>query len=437
MASPHVAQALAPLNAGLGYRSAQDVPLHRVLRADAPAARYRRRNGEAKTVVHWGQRKLLLAEIEFITAHLPRAGGIVLYAGAAPGTHIRMLARLFEQLRFVLVDPAPFSIKARSNVTILQRCFDSALAAQYAGRRDVLFICDVRSVDVERCSAEEMERRCALDMAAQQQWHAIIRPRRSLLKFRLPYAAGATRYLSGELWIQPWGPPTTTEVRLVPDAFLERTARERGDAPTVTAAPPPPSAPSSAEPFAETRALRRPAEGGGVARERLGDGVGFGFGVGVDLEAKMAVYDHTGHGERMMHFNTATRVARYASPLIDSVPRDQRGGLDYCFDCVSEVGILRNYLVTVTGFEGGAAALAAATVALSRQVSRECSGGTGRTLASASIDPRDRRRGIRRRGGGWKDEYSRGDVAPPGEMEGACGRRGAHGREERKRRRKR
>ena len=403
--NPHVAQALSPLNAGRGYSSAQDVAFDRVLRADAPTARYRRRAGEVKTVVHWGQRKLLLAEIEFITAHLPPslggAGGIVLYAGAAPGTHVRMLARLFEQLRFVLVDPAPFSTKACSNITILRRCFDDALAAEYAGRRDVLFICDVRSVDVESCSAEEMERRCALDMAAQQRWHNIIRPRRSLLKFRLPYAAGATRYLSGELWLQPWGPPTTTEVRLVPDAFPERSAHERSDAPTDSRPPP---APSSAEP-SDAEAWRGPAAGeaapgDGAAHERLG------LGPNAGLAATMTAYDHTGHGERMMHFNTATRVARYASPLLDAVPRDQRGGLDCCFDCVSEVEILRSYLVAVARFQGSTTALATATIELSRQISRECSGRTGRTLASANVDPRDRRRGIRRRGGGWKDEYS-------------------------------
>eukprot|EP00961_Rhodomonas_salina_P002887 39493-Rhodomonas_salina.1 len=58
---------------------------------------YRRRQGEEKTVVHWGQRKLLLSELEFLTAH-GAAGATVVYAGAAPGTHTRYLLELFPDL---------------------------------------------------------------------------------------------------------------------------------------------------------------------------------------------------------------------------------------------------------------------------------------------------------------------------------------------------
>jgi hypothetical protein len=38
----------------------------RVLAPDAPRMAYRRRRGEVKSVVHWGQRKLMLSEIEFL-----------------------------------------------------------------------------------------------------------------------------------------------------------------------------------------------------------------------------------------------------------------------------------------------------------------------------------------------------------------------------------
>eukprot|EP01113_Clastostelium_recurvatum_P023757 TRINITY_DN2832_c0_g1_i3.p1 TRINITY_DN2832_c0_g1~~TRINITY_DN2832_c0_g1_i3.p1 ORF type:complete len:258 (+),score=73.19 TRINITY_DN2832_c0_g1_i3:51-824(+) len=79
---------------------------------------YQRRQGEAKTVDHWGQRKLLLSEIEFLSrfASASAAGPssssssssssmVVVYAGAAPGTHIPFLQRLFPRLRWILVDP--------------------------------------------------------------------------------------------------------------------------------------------------------------------------------------------------------------------------------------------------------------------------------------------------------------------------------------------
>jgi len=41
--------------------------LRRILTEDFPRTPYRRRKGENKTTVHFGQRKLLLAEIEFLT----------------------------------------------------------------------------------------------------------------------------------------------------------------------------------------------------------------------------------------------------------------------------------------------------------------------------------------------------------------------------------
>jgi hypothetical protein len=39
----------------------------RILRCDSLEEKYRRRKGEDKTTVHFGQRKLLLSEIEFLT----------------------------------------------------------------------------------------------------------------------------------------------------------------------------------------------------------------------------------------------------------------------------------------------------------------------------------------------------------------------------------
>ena len=93
--------------------------LPRVLQPDAPRLPYRRRRGELKSVAHWGQRKLLLAEIEFLARHA-QPGVICVYAGAAPGTHIEFLAQLFPEVQFVLVDPAPFAIKSSERVRIWQ-----------------------------------------------------------------------------------------------------------------------------------------------------------------------------------------------------------------------------------------------------------------------------------------------------------------------------
>jgi hypothetical protein len=71
-------------------------------------------------MIHWGQRKLLLSEIEFLTK-FSVPGATVLYAGAAPGTHTLYLIELFPELKFVLVDPAPFSNKLKEGPQCLLR----------------------------------------------------------------------------------------------------------------------------------------------------------------------------------------------------------------------------------------------------------------------------------------------------------------------------
>jgi hypothetical protein len=48
-------------------QQATDFP--RVLTDDAPRLAYRRRRGEDKRMLHWGQRKLLFSEIEFLVNH--------------------------------------------------------------------------------------------------------------------------------------------------------------------------------------------------------------------------------------------------------------------------------------------------------------------------------------------------------------------------------
>jgi cap2 methyltransferase len=203
--------------ADCGYESRTDIEFHRLLLPDAPLREYRRRRGELKTVIHWGQRKLLLAEIEFLTKFgVP--GATVVYAGAAPGTHSQYLIELFPELKFVLVDPAPFSSKLTEGPRCLlrQELFTDDVAQEYAGRDKVLFVCDIRSCDYTLISDPKVEDKVLEDMQAQQRWHDIIQPIKSLLKFRLPWKPGCTEYLAGDVYLQAFGPTTTTETRLVP-----------------------------------------------------------------------------------------------------------------------------------------------------------------------------------------------------------------------------
>jgi cap2 methyltransferase len=234
-------------NPHVGRRTAEsDVPFTRVLTPTYPRRRYHRRKGTLKTAVHWGQRKLLMTEIEFLLlANQPHA--VVVYAGAAPGTHIQILSRMFPEQRFVLVDPCEFSIGSSDRIEIVREKFSDDLAIRIKQRHAAtLFISDVRTCDWALDDEALMQQYIQQDMAAQARWHWILRPVKSLLKFRLPYAAGATEYLNGELLLPVWGPVTTTECRLI-----------------------------------------------------------------VDRDAGTRTYDHTEHEEQMFFFNTAARASIY------------------------------------------------------------------------------------------------------------------------------
>jgi hypothetical protein len=215
--NPHLQQVFAN-NRPFVRRGKALGAVDRVMSPDlTPRIPYSRRQGEVKTVEHWGQRKLLMSELEFLLLH-GSAAKTVVYAGAAPGTHIGYLSSLFPRHKFILVDPAAFDCKPSANIEIKQEFFTDEMAAEFFGT-EMLFICDIRSMDAGQKDAET-EARVAVDMDWQQKWVQTMRPTASMLKLRLPYpqrnsAGGETRYLDGDILLPVWGGRTTTETRLV------------------------------------------------------------------------------------------------------------------------------------------------------------------------------------------------------------------------------
>ena len=154
--------------------------------------------------MHWGQRKLLMSEIEFLLmTQTPKKNCTVVYAGAAPGTHVQVLAEMFPSHTFILIDPAPFTVRPEKGRIVIHQCmFTDALAHEL--RRSlhhtrVLFISDVRSCDPDFHPEHIHNERINADMNAQAGWHGILRPFKSMLKFRLPYTPGKTEYLRGDV----------------------------------------------------------------------------------------------------------------------------------------------------------------------------------------------------------------------------------------------
>lgn len=175
-----------------------------------------------RVATHIGQRKLLMSEVDFLTDYA-RAGDTVVYAGAAPGHHIPFLVSLFEnkRLKFELYDPREFELpkwdkRIIGGITTHRGLFTDDTARSYSGRDDVLFVSDIRTGGHEfGLPTEEDVKR---DMIMQEKWVLAMQPRACMLKFRLEYDKAGIRefeYIEGELRIQAWAPPSSSETRLI------------------------------------------------------------------------------------------------------------------------------------------------------------------------------------------------------------------------------
>uniref|UniRef100_A0A7S4IMR7 Cap-specific mRNA (nucleoside-2'-O-)-methyltransferase n=1 Tax=Vannella robusta TaxID=1487602 RepID=A0A7S4IMR7_9EUKA len=198
--------------------------LERLLLEDAPQKEYYARKNELRTTNHWGQRKLLLSEIEFLTEYGERSKTVV-YAGAAPGSKNEYLANLFPDHKFIFVDPNPFHEKLiaaaeqNPNIILINAFFTDETALKYKDDH-VLFISDIRTADNKVMDEEKVEDTIVADNRMQMSWHLKMEPEASMLKFRLPWGKGTTKYLSGyhgdaKIYLPVWGRQSTTETRLV------------------------------------------------------------------------------------------------------------------------------------------------------------------------------------------------------------------------------
>lgn len=189
----------------------------------SPTMKYEERTCEIKTMDHWGQRKLFITELEFLTLYASD-NTVVVYAGSAPGYHITYLAELFPTVQFHLFDSRNI-VATGPNIQKLQSLFTDDFARHYGNSilsgSNILFISDIRTgqEDIKKTnkpgfklSAEEAVK---TDMEMQERWVRIMNPTVSMLKFRLPWTSGKTNYLNGEIRPQPWVGATSSETRLI------------------------------------------------------------------------------------------------------------------------------------------------------------------------------------------------------------------------------
>lgn len=167
-----------------------------------------------KPTVHIGQRKLHLSEVQFFADHVPAdEAAICVYAGAAPSNHTGMLSRMFPNIKFLLVDPNPFDVRGAdpvflvSNKPDVQAAADDMVEQMSAGEeaiyiingyftneiakscsklKNVFFISDIRT-NLEEVEREPGSIDILWNLSQQYNWITIMKPRKSMLKFRHPF----------------------------------------------------------------------------------------------------------------------------------------------------------------------------------------------------------------------------------------------------------
>lgn len=194
---------------------------------ELPSAKYDRTILRGLDELHWGQRKLLLSEIDFLTKYYDKFDDTqkyVLYIGASPGHHINYLIKMFPDIEYILYDKVDtgVDIKNNKNVTFHKKYFTNEEAERYKGM-NIFVICDIRGLGLKytKVSNKNVEKVADEiiyeDMIKQKEWCKIIEPKSALLKFRVSWNTPTTTYFDGELYFQIWSGNESIELRLVPD----------------------------------------------------------------------------------------------------------------------------------------------------------------------------------------------------------------------------
>lgn len=204
-----------------------------LLTPDLPTRKYERGHGHVN--LHWGQRKLLMSEIEFFMYEAPwNTPFHCVYAGAGPGIHIPFLSQLFPWVKFDLWDPAGFdkTLNGIPQISLFPEFFtDDVARSRYANETNLYFVSDIRrkvtinpSLTGEEIRETQAKNEIMVveDMEMQANWHKIMVPVKSMFKFRLPFPGMIPEkedttfpYFSGRNYFGIWAPPHSTETRLV------------------------------------------------------------------------------------------------------------------------------------------------------------------------------------------------------------------------------
>jgi len=87
-------------------------------------------------------------------------GGVMIYAGAAPGTHCYKLAEMFPNFEFYLVDPSPFNCRDHPRIIFDPDFFTDELAYKLKEKykdKNRFFVSDIRTGNWRSMEEDEHE----------------------------------------------------------------------------------------------------------------------------------------------------------------------------------------------------------------------------------------------------------------------------------------
>lgn len=254
--------------------TSSDMKFYDSITPDLGRTTYERRTTGRKISNHWGQRKLFLSELILFNEVAKRKPDwskvVFVYAGSAAGQHLVLLAEMFPIAKFILYDPNKFSeylydfaVSEIANLPPEDQIYESIpeqgfirigrfefhtsgrgctpnprsgsnprnipetgfmtneAAAEIRKRADaggwlVVFASDIRTLNQDE-SEDETDEKIQQNMQDQATWVKTISPYMSLLKFRLSWKPGKTKYLKGKIYFQYYPGNTSTEGRLLTD----------------------------------------------------------------------------------------------------------------------------------------------------------------------------------------------------------------------------
>lgn len=215
---------------------------HEFLSDSHPRLKYSKTDN--KTIVHYGQLKLYLTNLQFITkcwdpVKHPRPK--LVYVGAAPCSWGILFAQKFPMFEFHLYDPEDFDITLQEydkndttknvksdinmgDIYLYKRLFTDEDAKEWKNDPSVFFVSDIRPFTYEK-HGNESEKVVHECMMFQQEWIKDMVPAFSQVKFKLPFSSNYVDtakkgdfiylYLDGRVYFQQWVGPLSTEARLV------------------------------------------------------------------------------------------------------------------------------------------------------------------------------------------------------------------------------